>query len=267
MTIADENDQFLNRSGTSWRTAVVNRSAIPPLREDSLASEAMDGAQPGFDDLDCVKQDGLVTPDEVATYCLMNGIPYSEGKVLFDVVDVNHDGLISRKEFSESHPVGDSVLEDLRPSFRDIDFDGDTLLSSKEWMSFCHGWMVPNLTIGTCRDLFDVSDTNKPKGFIDDAEFKTAGSKCKSVDDGNCSLLAIAWQLGGHRFRGKRKKAELALLRGSQAQTLQKVDFHLSGRELFGIVHRHRHSQTQLKGEAIRRSNGGSLTTLSRVHA
>jgi hypothetical protein len=232
-----------------WALPPDNGSAIQPLKIDSLSEEAMDAAEPNFNTLDCLNKDGVVTQDEAATFCVKNAIPWSEGKLLFHALDIDHDGNISQSEYYLNHSVSRKILEDLQPDFSDLDLDKDSLVSRKEWMSFCNGWMVPKLAAGTCKDLFDTADTAEPKDFVDSAEFMTAGPKCKSVDDGNCNLfLAVAARLGSSISRSSsprsttpQRERGLALLRGGRSSPKMREYQQYSGSELFGILKR-RHS-------------------------
>jgi Ca2+-binding EF-hand superfamily protein len=198
-----------------------------------MSEEAMDAAEPKFEDLDSLQHDGVATINEVATFALKNGIPWSEAKVLFDIVDQNHDSKITRQEFHDSFPVSESVLEDLHTGFQAIDHDGDHMISHEEWIAYCNGWLAPKLEKATCEDLFATADTQEPKGLIDDAEFKAAGKRCKSVDDGNCSLLAITSRSGGQPHAAASNG--LALLRGAK----KGQQLRLRGEQLFGTMMRH----------------------------
>lgn len=160
--------------------------------EDTMTEEAMDGAEVTFVDLDCIKRDNNVTIDEAATWGVRNGVPWSEIKPLFGVVDTNGDHIITNVEFEAGKPFDEALMEDFRAGFRDVDLDGNGMISKLEWDAWCEGWMSPRPTPEVCEELFRVSDTEQPKGEIDAKEFEEGGKECKSVDDGDCSKLLQA---------------------------------------------------------------------------
>lgn len=181
-----------NRSQSSKRISSVDGKIDidrDPFKykNDTLSEEAFDAAEPHFADLDCLKRDSQITIDEAATFGVKNGVPWSEIKPIFETLDKNGDGKISKDEFNRNTTLHQKLLEDLRPGFQDIDLDGNNLISTQEWLAFCHGWMTPHPTEKTCNSLFDAADTLKPKGEIDRSEFENAGRECHSIDDGDCN--------------------------------------------------------------------------------
>jgi Ca2+-binding EF-hand superfamily protein len=214
----------------------------------------MDAAEPDFDELDCIDHDGNATADEVATFALKVGVPWSQAKVLFDIIDTDHDGIITHKEFHSSLPVSEVITENLRTGFREIDFDGDNLISHDEWIAYCSGWLTPKVPKATCEELFKAADYEDPKNYIDDVEFRAGGEKCQSVDDGDCSLLAISSRravtnraifiaMGHHKQMALLDDGkQVALLRG--ALTKNKMPRLLTGSQLFGLLLRRFHGKT-----------------------
>lgn len=167
---------------------------LPPIdrsptlvNNDTLSEEAFDGAEPVFGDLDCIDRDNVLTLDEAATFGVKNGVPWSEVKPIFEYLDSNGDGEVTVDEFNNAKPDSEKIIQDFRPGFRDIDLDGDNLISKTEWMAFCNGWMSPHPTRQVCDELFNASDTMRPKDEIDRSEFENAGKECVNIDDGNCA--------------------------------------------------------------------------------
>jgi Ca2+-binding EF-hand superfamily protein len=210
-----------------------------------MTEEAMDAAEPGFDDLDCIDRDGVITMDEAATYGTSNGVPWREVKPIFDVMDLNKDHKITRKEFDDAHPVSHAVFQDFEAGFKDLDLDSDGLISDYEWMSYCNGWMTKKAQAGTCKDIFKAADVDSPHGQIDRREFDTAGPRCSTVDDGHCSmLLAIATKPTHHRgyallLRGSRATSAPTLFRGAQLLGALRRLNHLR-RPVMSVSERHR---------------------------
>jgi len=210
---------------TDWQKAHVDHGAIPHLEPDALSEEAMDAAEPGFEDLDCIDKDGVITIHEAATYGVKNGVPWGEIRPIFDVMDMNKDNEISREEFDQAHPVSHAVFQDFRAGFKDIDLDSDGLISENEWMSYCNGWMTKKPQQHVCEELFKAGDTEAPMGEIDQHEFYTAGSHCSSIDDGDCkgisnmqiALAIAATSVHGHEVADKKAPATTPELRGSKA--------------------------------------------------
>jgi Ca2+-binding EF-hand superfamily protein len=179
-----------------WWAAEANHTAVPQdvldhKAKDSLTERAISAAEPSFGDLDCVDRDNFVTLDEAATFGVKNGIPWSEVKPIFDICDENHDNRLSRDEFEKAHPVGTAVLKDFRANFHDIDIDGDNLISYREWMVYCDGWMAPRPSSEKCQELFNKADVENPKGSVDHSEFDNGGPR-KASGNGSGFLLAIA---------------------------------------------------------------------------
>jgi len=152
--------------------------------DDTLSEKAFEAAEPQFADLDCLKRDSVITVDEAATFGVKNGVPWSEIKPVFEVLDANKDGSISKSEFETNKILHQQFLKDFRTGFKDIDLDGDTMISRKEWMAFCDGWMTPHPTEKVCKGLFDAADIQVPKGQIDRSEFERAGKQCHPKEDG-----------------------------------------------------------------------------------
>jgi len=160
---------------SAWAAAKVNHTAVPSLWEDTLSEVAMEAAKPSFDDMDCITKDGIITIDEAATFGTKTGVPWGEVKPIFDAIDMNKDGNISREEWNEAHPVSREMLEDLRAGFKDIDLDANNMINDEEWLAFCNGWMVPKLAADKCHELFVAADVSLPTGSIDRTEFEGAG--------------------------------------------------------------------------------------------
>lgn len=208
----------------------VNRS-VSEFNNDTLSEEGFDGAEPVFGDLDCIKRDNVVTLNEAATFGVENGIPWSEVKPIFEYVDANHDGEITKDEFDNSKDAK-KIIQDFRPGFRDIDLDGDNLISKTEWMAFCDGWMTPHPTKEVCTELFKASDTMKPKDEIDRQEFENAGKECKSIDDGNCEEFIQLGHNNVNRRIARRIPLAATVLSSWQPRT---------GAQLFqALLHRHK---------------------------
>lgn len=196
---------------------------------DTLSEEAFDAAEPHFADLDCLKRDSVITINEAATFGVKNGVPWSEIKSIFEALDADKDGSISKAEFNTNKTLHQKFLEDLRTGFKDIDLDGDNLISSKEWMAFCNGWMTPHPTEKVCNALFKAADTLAPKGEIDRSEFEHAGKQCHSIDDGDCEQPTKGTLLQA----GSRKSQSLAeIVRRSAPRT---------GEGLFALLVRRHH--------------------------
>lgn len=162
--------------------AKVNHNFLPkdltdPNRQKSIAERAIEAASPDFGDLDCIDRDNFVTVHEAATFGMKNGIPWSEIAPIFEVVDMDKDNRISRKEFDQGHPVSKAILEDLRAGFRDIDLDNNYLIDVQEWMLYCDGWMVPRPSTATCEELFKTADSSEPMGTLDHSEFVNGGKR------------------------------------------------------------------------------------------
>lgn len=164
----------------------INRSPVQ-TNNDTISEEAFDGAEPVFGDLDCIDRDNVLTLDEAATFGVKNGVPWSEVKPIFEYLDSNGDGEVTVDEFNNAKPDSEKMIQDFRPGFRDIDLDGDNLISRVEWMAFCNGWMSPHPTKSVCDELFNASDTMRPKEEIDRSEFENAGKECVDIDDGHCA--------------------------------------------------------------------------------
>jgi len=182
---------------------IPDAAILPPIdrsptavNNDTLSEEAFDGAEPVFGDLDCVDRDNVLTLDEAATFGVKNGVPWAEVKPIFEYLDSNGDGEVTVDEYNNAKPESDKIIQDFRPGFRDIDLDGDNLISRTEWMAFCNGWMSPHPTKQVCVELFNASDTMNPKDEIDRSEFENAGKECSTIDDGNCAEFI---QLIAHR--------------------------------------------------------------------
>jgi len=216
---------------------IPNAQILPPIdrspvhvSNDTLSEEAFDGAEPVFGDLDCIDRDNVLTLDEAATFGVKNGVPWSEVKPIFEYLDSNGDGEVTVDEFNNAKPDSEKMIQDFRPGFRDIDLDGDNLISRVEWMAFCNGWMSPHPTKQVCDELFNASDTMSPKDEIDRSEFVNAGKECISIDDGNCAEFI---QMVSHHSSHRVKLA--AVVQASwQPRT---------GAELFAeLLHRHQHN-------------------------
>lgn len=166
------------------------------------------------------KKDGRITIHEAATFGTKNGIPWSEVKTIFDAADADKDGKITIREWEAALPVSEAVLEDFRAGFRDLDLDGDKLISNAEWMAYCNGWMVPHPSKMACEEMFDVADTKEPKGQLDYAEFRIGGEKCKTVDDGSCSLLAVSTSNVKRGFLSLLRKNDALMKNGIAASSV-----------------------------------------------
>eukprot|EP00928_Gymnodinium_smaydae_P014549 TRINITY_DN15349_c0_g1_i1.p2 TRINITY_DN15349_c0_g1~~TRINITY_DN15349_c0_g1_i1.p2 ORF type:complete len:355 (+),score=85.34 TRINITY_DN15349_c0_g1_i1:148-1212(+) len=164
---------------------------------DTLAQEAWDMANPGFDQLDTDPKDGIITVDEAATFALSNGVPWASMKPLFDVIDLDRNHQITRQEYNASRTRARKYLQEISPTFRDLDLDSDGKLHLEEWMLYCNGWMVANLSKATCESLFNAADRFPPKGIVDRREFLNAGRYCHTADDGNCTSLLATMPQGG----------------------------------------------------------------------
>lgn len=176
------------------RGRIPDAEILPPIdrnpvfvNNDTLSEEAFDGAEPVFGDLDCLDRDNVLTLDEAATFGVKNGVPWSEVKPIFEYLDSNGDGEVTVDEFNDAKPDSEKMIQDFRPGFRDIDLDGNNLISRTEWMAFCNGWMSPHPTKQVCEELFNASDTARPTEEIDRSEFENAGKECVNIDDGRCA--------------------------------------------------------------------------------
>lgn len=197
-----------------WLDATVNHHKVPDTKPDTLTEEAMDAAEPRFDDLDNIDKDGIITVNEAATFGVSNGIPWAEIEPIFEAMDINHDNEITKAEYGEALPVSHAMFQDFRAGFRDLDLDSDGVISDKEWMSYCTGWMAPKPDQATCQSLFQAADKFNPKGEIDQHEFETAGRHCDSIDDKDCAML-LALKGAARRPVVASHAVRTAALRGS----------------------------------------------------
>lgn len=198
------------------------------VNNDTLSEEAFDGAEPVFGDLDCIDRDNVLTLDEAATFGVKNGVPWSEVKPIFEYLDSNGDGEVTVDEFDDAKPDSEKMIQDFRPGFRDIDLDGDNLISRIEWMAFCNGWMTPHPTKQVCEELFNASDTTTPTEEIDRSEFENAGKECNNIDEGRCAFFV---QMVAHH-NARRVKLAAIVQASWQPRT---------GAELFSeLLHRHK---------------------------
>jgi len=79
-----------------------------------------------------------------------------------------------------------------RASFHAIDLNGDSYIEEKEWLAYCNGWMTPRPeSKEICAQMFKAADERAPYGEIDYPEFKKGGSRCNTVDDGDCNFVQV----------------------------------------------------------------------------
>lgn len=175
---------------------VVDRNPLH-TSDDTLSEEAWEAATPKFEDLDCIQRDGIVTMDEAATFGTMNGVPWGEIQPIFQYLDKDHNQNVTRLEYETAHPVSKDMLQDFRAGFADIDLNGDNMISSEEWMAFCHDWVHPHPSIEKCNELMSEADTRAPKGEIDRVEFEVGSRACTS----KCTAMLQGRSMEAHQLK------------------------------------------------------------------